>query len=339
MAETALRQYQRLESLGLWKESEDQQRREVVVSFGAASLVLSDANGKPLTHWSLAAVRTLRAGVLPALYAPDTDSSEVLEIEDEAMVEAIARIRARIRKSGPHPGRLRWLVAGAMAAVIAILLFVWLPRVSADYAARVMPAAKSEEIGEDLLAEATRLSGQPCLASEATDALHRFERWLLPPGGKVHVVDLGARFSSHLPDGQILLNRLLFEEYAGPEVAAGFVLMEHALMQQNNPMRGLFHHIGTRATLSFLANGNLPENALAAYARERLTAPMELPSAALLVPQFARTDLTVGPFAHALDPTGAATAELIAADPIAQGYAPGIDDADWITLQSICGDG
>ena len=100
---TALKKYERLESLGLWRESISEQRREVIVSFGAASLVLSDANGKPLAHWSLAAVRTLNSGEMPTVYSPDRNSGELLEIEDEAMIDAIFEVRKSIRRIGPKP--------------------------------------------------------------------------------------------------------------------------------------------------------------------------------------------------------------------------------------------
>ena len=53
---TALTQYQRLESSGLWREAPDAQRREVIVTFGDASIIITDKNERPLTHWSLAAL-------------------------------------------------------------------------------------------------------------------------------------------------------------------------------------------------------------------------------------------------------------------------------------------
>lgn len=338
MAVTALEQYERLESIGLWKETAEAQRREVIVSFGAASLVLSDTNGTPLAHWSLAAVRTRNAGHMPALYSPDKGSGEVLEIEDATMVDAIARVRAAIRRGGPHPGRLRWATAGGMILVIALLAVFWLPGVSADYATRILPAAKAEEIGEDTFAQAARLTGQGCAAPGSTDALHRFERWLMPQGGRIHIVDLGARYSAHLPNNQVLLNRVLVEEHAGPEVAAGFVLLERARMRAADPMRGLFRHIGMGDTLRFLANGQLSSNGIAAYARDRLTAPMTLPADAELAGEFERAKLTTAPFAMTLDPSGATVAGLLALDPGRGGYVPGIDDADWISLQAICGE-
>lgn len=339
MARTALPQYQRLEAVGLWRETGGAQRREVIVSFGAASLVLSDVRGTPLTHWSLAAVRRRGREGEAVLYAPDADSEETLEIDDETMNDAIARVQAALRSGRPHPGRVRWALAGLTLAMAIVLTVFWLPGVAADYAARVMPPAAAEEVGARLMEHAERMVGPPCAAPEATDALDRFERWLLPEGYRVHVVDLGAKFSARLPDGQILLNRALIEEYAGPEVAAGFVLAELAAMRAEDPMRSLFRRAGLRATLGYLAGGALPEEAMADFVRERLTAPLALPDARRLSAEFARAGLAIGPFARAVDPSGQRLKRLVDEDPVRETYRPGIDDSDWVMLQGLCGDG
>jgi hypothetical protein len=49
--------------------------------------------------------------------------------------------------------------------------------------------------------------------------------------------------------------------------------------------------------------------------------------------------LTSAPYAYALDANGKITARLISGDPFKENYRPQITDADWIALQSICGDG
>ena len=57
---TALAQYRRLEAVGQWRESEGAPPREVIVSFGQATLVFSDPGSEaPLTHWSLPAIINL----------------------------------------------------------------------------------------------------------------------------------------------------------------------------------------------------------------------------------------------------------------------------------------
>ena len=53
---TALDRYVRLESEALWRDEPGGQRRDVTISFGDATLVIADATGKPLAHWSLPAL-------------------------------------------------------------------------------------------------------------------------------------------------------------------------------------------------------------------------------------------------------------------------------------------
>ncbi len=333
---TALKEYERLEAIGLWRETEDAQRREVVVSFGAASLVLSDKNDMPLAHWSLAAVRVLSKGELPVVYAPDTGDDETLEIDDPLMVEAIDKVRQSLHRSQTHPGRLRWLVAGVVGLAIAGFSIWGLPSISAQYAVQVMPVAKRQQIGEALLAKVSDLTGKPCSDDLGQRALDKMRDWLLGPDYQLYVVDMGARFSTHLPGNIVLINRSLVEEYSGPEVAAGFVLMELAHAQEVPPMQQLFNSIGTQATLTFLANGRVSEAKLAEFATARLSGPLVRPDDRDLLALFAKVGLTSSPFAHALDNSLATTQGLIDADPVKVDYQPRLKDGDWIALQGIC---
>ena len=58
---TALPEYQRLECSGLWRDGPGAQRREVIVAFGDATLVIADARSdRALAHWSLPAVLRLQ---------------------------------------------------------------------------------------------------------------------------------------------------------------------------------------------------------------------------------------------------------------------------------------
>ena len=88
---TALDKYQRLEATGLWRETSEVQRREVIVSMGDASLTISDLQDRPLTHWSIAAIERANPNKRPAVFHPDADPSETLELGDNEaeMIEAI----------------------------------------------------------------------------------------------------------------------------------------------------------------------------------------------------------------------------------------------------------
>ena len=55
-----------------------------LVSFGNATLVITDGAGRPLTHWSLAAITGCNPGKLPAVFGPGIDDDEdALELDDE----------------------------------------------------------------------------------------------------------------------------------------------------------------------------------------------------------------------------------------------------------------
>ncbi len=106
---TALEEYQRLEASGLWRASPDAQRNEVIVSIGDATLVITDLRERPLAHWSLPAVERLNPGQNPAMYHPDGDPGETLELSEneKEMVAAIEKLRTAVERHGSHPGRLR----------------------------------------------------------------------------------------------------------------------------------------------------------------------------------------------------------------------------------------
>ena len=120
---TALEKFQRLEATALWRETPDAQRRDVIVSLGDATLVIKDSNDRALTHWSLPAVRRLNPGERPAVFYPDGDPSETLEIDTDhpEVVEAIEKLRKAVANPGQATGRLRKFIFGGSIATIAAL--------------------------------------------------------------------------------------------------------------------------------------------------------------------------------------------------------------------------
>ena len=83
---TALQKYARLEAVGVWRESDQGQRRDVIVSIGDATLVITDSQEKALAHWSLAAITRVNPGLVPALYHPEGDKTESLELPKDPLV-------------------------------------------------------------------------------------------------------------------------------------------------------------------------------------------------------------------------------------------------------------
>ena len=335
---TALREYERLEASGLWRPTPEDQRREVIVSIGEATLTIADMNDRALTHWSLAAVERKNPGHFPAIYHPDGDPGETLELaEDEtAMLEAIERLRAAITRARPRPGRLRLVGVATSTALVLLVLLVWLPGAMRRHTVQVVPEIKREEIGAALLGRIERVAGRACDTAETRPVLRRLAR--RTGAQRLVVLRTGVKDTLHLPGGIILMNRSVIEDYEDPAVAAGHILVERARAQQVDPLAEFLSHGGPVATFRLLTTGHVTQGALDRYAEEVLAAPRPELSEAQILAAFARASVPSTPYAYALDITGESVLGLIEADPMAgKQPEPVMPDRDWVLLQGICG--
>lgn len=337
---TALNQYQRLETFGIWHASPQDQRRDVIVSLGDATLTISDSKMSALSHWSLPAVERLNPGESPACFGPGPDMPEVLELDDEMMISAIEKVRAALVRRRAQPRRLRHLITGAAVLALAAGLVLWLPGALIRQAVAVVPAAKRIELGQALLADIRRSSGSPCETVLGRRALDRLRARLLPESsGRLVVLPAGVALAEHLPGGLILLNRSLVEDYEDVAVVAGHILVQDQEARDEDPLRRLLAQAGVFASLRLLATGSLSEATLNAHAETLLKAEPALPETARLVARFQAADVPTTPFAYALDITGETTLPLIEADPVPPGQGrPVLADGDWVSLQGICGE-
>lgn len=338
---TALKEYDRLEASGLWRPEPGAQRREVVVSLGDASLTISEFSGRALAHWSLAAVRRSNKGQRPAIYHPDGDADETLELRDDAedMIDAIERLLKAIDRRRPKPGKLRLVLLSSVAAAVLGAAVFWLPGALVAHTEQVVPAVKRDEIGAALLTRITRITGQRCMTDEAALPLRHLALRLLGERRQDDLVVLpeGVRDTAHLPGGLILMNRTILDAHEDPDIAAGYILAESLRAQRADPLGELLDHAGLWAALQLLTTGQLPEAALDRYAETMLTrAPKPVPLDELLA-AFDAAQLRSTPYAFAVDRTGESTFELIEADPhAATGSRVVLSDADWVRLQGIC---
>lgn len=334
---TALKKYQRLEATGLWRARPEDQRREVIASIGEATLVICDTRDRPLAHWSLAAVARANPGEMPALYHPDGDPGETLELPEgeEGMIGAIETLRGAIARSRPRPGRLRLWGGLGTVAVLGLAALLWLPGAMQRHAAQVLPDIRRQEIGAALLSRLERVGGPACDSAAARPALAR----LAARTGvrRVAVLPGGVRDSLYLPGGIVVLNRDLVEDHDAPDVAAGYIAVEKARAAAEDPLVALLDASGPFASARLLATGALTPETLDFYAERIATRPRpDLPDEAVLA-QFAELNLPSAAYAYARDITGESTLGLIEADPMAGAQpAPVLPDRDWVLLQTIC---
>lgn len=336
---TALKQYARLESTGLWRDRPEAQRREVIVAFREATLVLSDPRSEaPLSHWSLPAIERLNPGKMPALFGPDASGSETLELEDRDMIAALEQIRDALESRRPKPGRLRGALLGAGTVLVLAAAIFWLPEALIKHTASVLPAATRAEIGQMALADVQRLTGSPCAAPLGSFSLTALsDRLFGPHRARIIVMRDGVNRAAHLPGGVILIDRRMVEETNGPETLAGLALAERLRAEATDPMLSVLRYAGLTATFRLLTTGLLPASALDGYGESILkTPPAPIPTEQLAT-RFGSAGVSTQPYAYALDPSGETTLPLIEADPM-RGLVPQplMSDGDWVSLQDVC---
>ena len=335
---TALREYQRLEATGLWRATPEDQRREVLVSVGDATLTISTFQNQALTHWSLAAIDRLNPGTLPAIYSPDGHQDETLELpaSESDMIDAIERLRRAVERARPHPGRLRAISILFSIATIAFLLIFWMPGAVQRHALSVVPDIKRQDLGNAVLAKVERLSGRACTTQETAPVLARLARRLNV--GRLVILPSGVRETRFLPGGIILLNKSIIEDHEDPSIAAGYILAEKVRSQRTDPMAALLEHGGLLASFRLLTTGELASEKIEKYAEEFLVKDPEVLGTDDLLRAFETAAVSSAPYAYALDITGETTLALIEADPMAgQSPPPVLPDRDWVLLQGICG--
>lgn len=334
----ALKKYARLEGSALWRASPQDQRRDVIVSIGDATLIISDLRDRAITHWSLAAVERANPGKRPAIFHPDGDPGETLELaEDEAeMIDAIEKLRHAVERRRPRPGRLRWLGMSLSAAMVAALAIFWLPQALVSHTVSVVPGVKRVEIGDALLSRIERMTGPACADPAGQRALRALRARL--GTGPISIMPGTVTTSLHLPGGHILLDRALVEDFEEPDVAAGYALAEQTRAQATDPLRDMLEHLGTRASFQLLTTGALSSDAMDRYAETLLTRERQPPDTEELLKAFAARSVRSTAYAYAWDVTGETVLPLIEADPMARrDPVLLLSDADWLRLQSICG--
>ncbi|SEQ61527.1 hypothetical protein SAMN05428995_105309 [Loktanella sp. DSM 29012] len=334
---TALEQYERLESLGLWRATRSEQRREVLVSFGKATLIVSDMADRPLTHWSLPAVERVNPDAMPAVFRPGPDAGESLEIEDETMVDAIEAVRDSIARAEAKPGRLRYWISAAILTAIIGAGAVWGPGLLRDQALLATPDARRAELGARILGHMQAQTGAICRSRGGLVALDRMRARLLGPDAPGQTVVLPAPLPGPvLLPGQItVINRAVLVRYDDPAVVAGEILAAKA--NTTDPLRAVLNFAGLRATVHLMTTGDLPPGTLADYAASLIEKPQAVTSEQALLQAFASVGVPSAPYADLRTARGQNAALLLTQSPdTGTPPSPILTDSEWIQLQGIC---
>ncbi len=332
---TALDQYDRLESDGLWREDADAQRRDVIISFGHATLVMTDSSGRVLTHWSLPAVIRLNEGTRPALFAPEQDAEETLEINDDLMIDAIEKIRRSLLNKRPRHGRGRWVFSATIVAVAALLAVFWFPNAMRQQALSVLPASQRAEIGASVLGHLQAEIGARCQSTRGTTALKDLGQRLFGTDTAIRIAALPRSIGTSLalPGGVIVLDQDVIEQAADPAVPAGYALSAYADSLKTDPLIPFLDAAGLQATLRLLTTGEISQDHLRDYALSLNNTDRKVALPDTLAP--AATDARIDLDAFLADAESRGT-DLNGFEHKSEETLPILDDNTWVSLQGIC---
>ena len=348
---TALDQYQRLEAVALWRAAPDAQPREVVVSFGHATLTLMDIDDAPRAHWSLAALEEIGSDAHGLVLTPDPDGAETLSLDDPEM---IAAIRA-VRQPDPPPlvlrsGRIGWSLLVVLALLIAAIIAGREP-LAERLVARIDDVTW-ERLGVALATEQMAAPGAAFCRVGTASALRsaRGHPLLLRmtarlPGDGPTLRPVLARFDGPpvlgLPGTLVLVNAGAVEGADQPEQIAGLLALAQARQDLGRNRDALAAELGLAGAVRLALSGSLPParraQVLAALHRATIEDGTADSEALRLL---TAAELPSLPLSLLLADHGAPRArieELQAGDSIgAEVYTPALDDADWLRLGAAC---
>ena len=337
---TALTDFQRLEAQGSWRSAPDAPLREVIVSVGEATLVLSDPKtDRPLSHWSLPAVVQLNPGAMPAIYAPGIEGAdETVAIDDPLMIQAITRVQGAVASHRAHTGRLRsGLIVLAILAGLGWLVF-WLPGALVTHAARIAPPAQARDIGMAILADLEREAGAVCRRDSGQAVLDWLAPQLLGADATIRVVPGPLGGARRLPGQVYVMGSDLLQTAPGPEAAAAHLIAAQLATTDESLRQAAVHHAGLLASLRLMTLGCLPEDAVQGFSAAMLRDPAPRPTDADFLLSLAERGIPAEPYARTIDPTGQSVIPLIEGDPFrdAPPARPLLTDEQWLALQQIC---
>ena len=372
---TALEKYARLEAEARFYDGQQAGPQNVMLGFGARTLVIVGFDNQAVTHWPLASLRALgRPGDETIQLVPDLTSDERVVLSDPEMIGAIRAVCPHLYRRPANRRGIRralfWAVGAAVSAVL--ILFVLIPQMADELAEHVPPAreqALGDAVAQQLETLLTLDGSEPpgiCTAEEGVMALDRMRGRMsanisLPYPLRVSVVDHEMVNALALPGGRILIFRGLIEAADTPEEVAGVLAHEIGHVVNRDPVRGVLRAAGTAGIIGLLLGDFYGASVIAAGSDAVLNASHQREAERLAdeaaYALLGRAGLPSEPFAAFFDRLkeqhGDAVGPLryIASHPDLSGRAQRaaaadtigtnpfqavLDDRAWIALKNIC---
>ncbi len=348
---TALDQYQRLEAVASWRPAPDAYEREVVVSFGNATLTLMDMDDAPRAHWSLAALEEVPGAEGRLVLSPDPDGAETLSLDDPDMIAAIRAVRSDM--SVARTARRAWRLMLPLAAVliVAVGALVALRGPLAQEVGARIDRTTWDRVSLNLATAQISTPGASLCRFATSAALRRSPghpqllRIAQRVGGAERMRPMLARFDGplvlSLPGDLMLVNATALAAATQPEEIAGLIALAQGRLDAGADRAVIVRELGLIGTARLAMSGQVPREErprlLAALSRDWVESGAGDPAALRLL---ATAQLPTLPVSLMMSDAGAPEERVEAiqqADVIGgAAYTPALYDADWLRLSAAC---
>lgn len=247
---TAIDKYIRLEAVGQWKETPDDAGQEIIVSFGDATLVLSDFQETPTSHWALAGMRRLSLEGTKAVYSPDTQGFETLEIDDAAMVEAISQVSRLTQTQTPKKRR----GYGLWVAFIFLLFGIAaIAPIAIRYQARAMTSPESARyIGYQMI-DSTGID--QCSNSEGNAARDLLVERVFDGDTHRLIISNEVQGSLVYPGGLIILGISELQGFLSPDDLSNWLINNSNIV--DTTLNAMFRQAPLMSMVNYISSGEL----------------------------------------------------------------------------------
>ncbi len=341
-----------LECQGTWYTSSESHPQTVLVQLGPDDLVLRTRDEMILTHWSLYFIQEIKAPGTAAttgksaVFSPDPQSGERLVIDDSLMIGALRGERL----TEPSPPAVHqtihrhsafgfaWRPSLFLIALLVAAGMYWsTPLITTG--ASLVGASERQSIGDGVYTALMHGNVRQCTNGAGQKEVNSLLETLVPDRRlAIHILQ-NIPFHSHsLPGDLVILNAGLLDYHDGPEVIAGYILLESVRLNGEDPLIPFLQQTRMTHLANLLFGWAIPTESYDQYAqnlRHSETAPIP---AARLQTAFQQAGFPFTPFAavyanESTDPNRILRNNDPQAD---KDYRPLMTDAAWQSLRTIC---
>ena len=328
-----------LECKGSWARGQESQSQEVIVQFGQESITIRSGDETVLTHWSLYFIQEIDESHNGVTFSPDPDSGEWLMIRDPLMIGAL-RGETIIKKPVETP-RFSLGVSWSMIALILMIAtagaYFGADRLL-EVSANLVAANNRSIIGENIYLSIHGTETRQCESDGGTRALDKLQGLLAPDERlDIRLLDGIPFLSRSLPGSIVILNSELLDRHDGPEVVAGFILLESERLRVKDPLLPFLEFTGPMRLFDIALGRPIADEHYLSYSRQLLASPLVPVDYGTLLERFEQADFPSRHFTNVIAFLDGADEGISAAGSYElTPYTPLLMDDEWQILRAIC---